>query len=237
MKKIMSLAIVTGAAAAIAGVAIAAAPAAPAPAPAAQPQQPMSFFITSVGTGKGGDLGGLAGADKHCQTLAAAAGAGNRTWHAYLSTQAASGQPAVNARDRIGTGPWYGAKGGKIADNVAHLHGDTLELARAGNALSKATAFNEKGEAVKATGDTPNQHDILTGSTVEGKAFTDAADHTCKNWTSSAADGVAQLGHFDRTGNNSISWVTAHPSRGCSQENLVATGGAGLFYCFAVDAK
>ena len=236
MRKVLSLTIAAASAAAMATVAIAAAPA-PAPAPAAAPPQPMSFFITSVGPGKGADLGGLAGADKHCQTLAAAAGAGNRTWHAYLSTQAANGQPAVNARDRIGTGPWYGAKGGKIADNVAHLHGDTLDLARAGNALSKATAFSEKGEPIKATGDTPNQHDILTGSTVEGKAFTDAADHTCKNWTSSAPDGVAQLGHFDRTGGNSISWVAAHPSRGCSQENLIATGGNGLFYCFAVDAK
>ena len=145
--------------------------------------------------------------------------------------------PAHGGVHRIGTGPWYGAKGGKIADNVAHLHGDTLDLARAGNALSKATAFSEKGEPIKATGDTPNQHDILTGSTIEGKAFTDAADHTCKNWTSSATDGVAQLGHFDRTGGNSISWVAAHPSRGCSQENLIATGGNGLFYCFAVDAK
>ena len=119
---------------------------------------------------------------------------------------------------------------------MAHLHGDTLDLARAGNALSKATAFSEKGEPIKATGDTPNQHDILTGSTVEGKAFTDGADHTCKNWTSSS-DGAAQLGHFDRTGGNSISWVNAHPSRSCSQQDLVATGGNGLFYCFAIDAK
>ena len=239
MRKYLSLALAAASAAAMASVAIAAAPApaaAPAAAPAKAPPPPMSFFITSVGSGKGADLGGLAGADKHCQDLAAAAGAGNRTWHAYLSTQAANGQPAVNARDRIGTGPWYGAKGGKIADNVAHLHGDTLELARAGNALSKATAFSEKGEPIKATGDTPNQHDILTGSTIEGKAFTDAADHTCKNWTSST-DGTAQLGHFDRTGNNSISWVAAHPSRSCSQADLIATGGNGLFYCFAVDAK
>ncbi|MHB1206747.1 MAG: hypothetical protein ACYCZX_14345 [Rhodospirillaceae bacterium] len=233
MKRILTLAAVSSVAAIVAGMAVQAA--APAAAPAA-PQAPMTFFITSVGLGKGADLGGLAGADKHCQALAQAVGAGNHTWHAYLSTQAAGGQPAVNARDRIGAGPWHGAKGGKIADNVAHLHGDTLELARAGNALSKATAFNEKGEAVKATGDTPNQHDILTGSTVEGKAFTDAADHTCKNWTSST-DGTAQLGHFDRTGNSSISWVAAHPSRSCSQPDLIATGGNGLFYCFAAEAR
>ncbi len=235
MNRFLSLTIATGTVAALAAVAIAAEPAAPAAAPKAPPA-PMTFFITSVGSGKGADLGGLAGADKHCQTLAAAAGAGNHTWRAYLSAQAAGGQPAVNARDRIGTGPWYGAKGGKIADNVAHLHGDTLDLARAGNALSKATAFNEKGEAVKATGDTPNQHDILTGSTVEGKAFTDGQDHTCKNWTSST-DGTAQLGHFDRTGGNSISWVNAHPSRSCSQPDLIATGGNGLFYCFAAEAR
>jgi hypothetical protein len=237
MKRILTLAGVSGVAAIAAGMAVHAAAPAPAAAPAAAPPAPMTFFITSVGLGKGADLGGLAGADKHCQALATAAGAGNHTWHAYLSTQAAGGQPAVNARDRIGAGPWHGAKGGKIADNVAHLHGDTLDLARAGNALSKATAFSEKGEPVKATGDTPNQHDILTGSTVEGKAFTDAADHTCKNWTSSAPDGIAQLGHFDRTGNSSISWVNAHPSRGCSQENLIATGGNGLFYCFAAEAR
>ena len=200
-----------------------------------QPPPPMSFFITSSGSGKGGDLGGLAGADNRCQTLAAAAGS-TFTWHAYLSTQAKGGQPAVNARDRIGDGPWYGAKGNRIAQNVADLHGDTLEQARVGNALTKASAFNEKGEAVKGAGDTPNQHDMLTGSTPDGRAFTDAADHTCNNWTSSG-EGNAMLGHFDRTGGPNVSWNAAHPSAGCSQDALVRTGGAGLFYCFAIDSN
>ncbi|MHB1204438.1 MAG: hypothetical protein ACYCZX_02635 [Rhodospirillaceae bacterium] len=198
----------------------------------ATPPPPMSFFITSVGLGDGANLGGLAGADKHCQTLAAAAGAGNKTWHAYLSTQGAG---AVNARDRIGTGPWFNAKGGRVAQSVADLHGDTLDQARVGNSLTKATALTEKGMPVNGVGDTPNTHDMLTGSQPDGKAFTDAADHTCKNWTSNAADGVAQLGHHDRTGGPNVSWNAAHPSRGCSQPNLVATGGAGLFYCFAVN--
>ncbi len=198
----------------------------------AAPPPPMSFFITSVGLGDGANLGGLAGADKHCQTLAAAAGAGNKTWHAYLSTQGAG---AVNARDRIGTGPWFNAKGGRVAQSVADLHGDTLDQARVGNSLTKATALTEKGMPVNGVGDTPNTHDMLTGSQPDGKAFTDAADHTCKNWTSNAADGVAQLGHHDRTGGPNVSWNAAHPSRGCSQPNLVATGGAGLFYCFAVN--
>jgi hypothetical protein len=197
------------------------------------PQQPMSFFVTSVGSGKGADLGGLAGADQHCQQLAAAAGAGNMTWHAYLSTQAANGQPAVNARDRIGQGPWYDSRGQRVAQNLADLHGDTIEYARIGNNLTKATVFTEKNEAIKGFGDTPNQHDMLTGSTPEGRAYTDGMDHTCKNWTSSS-DGTAQLGHFDRTGGGNTSWNSAHASRGCSQENLVSTGGAGLYYCFAV---
>lgn len=189
----------------------------------------MSFFITSVGLGNGANLGGLAGADKHCQQLAAAAGAGNKTWHAYLST---SGPNAVNARDRIGQGPWYNAKGARVAQNVGDLHGDTLDQARMGNTLTKVTALSEKGEPVKGVGDTPNQHDILTGSQLDGRAYTDSADHTCKNWTSNG-EGTAQLGHFDRTGGPGVSWNSVHPSRGCSQENLVATGGAGLFYCFA----
>lgn len=193
------------------------------------PQQPMSFFVTSVGVGKGANLGGVAGADAHCQMLASAAGAGNKTWHAYLSTQ---GPNAVNARDRIGSGPWYGPTGQKIANNVSDLHGDTLEVARLGNNISKATTFTEKKEPIKGFGDQPNQHDILTGSTPDGKAYTDGADHTCKNWTSDS-DGTAQLGHFDRTGGGNTSWNSAHPSRGCSQENLVSTGGAGLLYCFA----
>jgi hypothetical protein len=202
------------------------------------PQQPMSFFITSTGSGNGANLGGLAGADALCQRLASASGASGasgKTWHAYLSTQAKSaGQTAVNARDRIGSGPWYGPKGAKIADNVGDLHGDTLDIARLGNNLSKASAFTEKGEAVKGFGDTPNQHDILTGSQPDGRAYSDTADHTCNNWTS-GAEGTAQLGHFDRTGGGNTSWNSAHPSRGCSQENLVSTGGAGLLYCFAIN--
>jgi len=193
---------------------------------------PMNFFVTSVGLGRGADLGGLAGADKHCQTLAQAAGAGGKTWRAYLSTQGAN---AVNARDRIGKGPWFGAKGGRVAQNVADLHGDTLEAARVGNSLTKATALNEKGERVTGNGDTPNVHDILTGSQADGTAYKDPADKTCKNWTSSATDGSAQVGHHDRTGGPNVSWNSVHASRGCSQENLIATGGAGLFYCFAID--
>jgi len=195
--------------------------------------QPMSFFVTSAGNGKGADLGGLAGADQHCQMLAAAAGRGNVTWHAYLSTQAASGQPAVNARDRIGPGPWYNAKGQQIAANVAELHGDTLEQARLGNRVNKMTAVTEKGEMIKGVGDQPNQHDMLTGSMPDGRAYTDGMDHTCANWTSSSM-GTAQLGHFDRLGGPNASWNSVHASQGCSQDNLVATGGAGLYYCFAV---
>jgi hypothetical protein len=201
----------------------------------AAPQQPMSFFVTSVGLGNGANLGGLAGADKHCQTLAAAAGGGGKTWRAYLSTSASGGQAAVNARDRIGTGPWYNSKGARIAQGLADLHGDTLELAQRGNNLTKVTALNEKGNPINGVGDTPNQHDMLTGSTLDGRAFTDAADHTCGNWTSNAATGVAQLGHSDRQGGGNTSWNSVHASRGCSQENLVSTGGAGLFYCFAIN--
>jgi len=200
------------------------------------PVPPMSFFITSVGNGKGANLGGLAGADQHCQMLATAVNAGDRTWHAYMSTQAKNGQPAVNARDRIGAGPWYNATGQMIAQDLATLHGDTAEQARVGNNVLKARALNEKGGMVNGVGDTPNTHDMLTGSTTDGRAYTDAADHTCGNWTSEAADGIAQLGHFDRNGGG-VSWNSAHPSRGCSQPNLVATGGAGLFYCFAVGPR
>jgi len=206
-----------------------------APAPQAKPQQPLGFFVTSSGVGNGADLGGLTGADAHCQKLAAAVGAGNKTWHAYLSTQAANGQPAVNARDRIGSGPWYNVRGAKVAKDVADLHGDELAAARYGNNLSRTTALTEKNESVKGAGDKPNEHDILTGSQTDGRAFTDAADHTCSNYTSSATTGSAQVGHFDRTGGGNISWNSAHPSRGCSQENLVKTGGAGLLYCFALD--
>lgn len=202
--------------------------------PVAQaPPQPMSFFITSAGSGHGANLGGLAGADRICQTLAAAAGS-TKTWHAYMSTQAANGKPAVNARDRIGTGPWYNAKGEKIANGLADLHGDTVELARLGNNLVKLSALTEKGDIVNGRGDTPNRHDMLTGSQTDGTAYTDSADHTCGNWTSETT-GTAQLGHFDRSGGGNTSWNSAHPSRGCSQENLVSTGGAGLFYCFAIN--
>lgn len=208
-------------------------PAAP-PAPAAAPTQPLSFFVTSAGVGDGANLGGLAGADAHCQKLAEAVGAGNKTWHAYLSTPAANGQPAIHARDRIGSGPWYNAKGQQVALNVAHLHGDVLSAARLGNNLSRTTALTEKNDPVKGAGDKPNEHDILTGSQPDGRAFSDGADHTCSNYTSHAADGSAQVGHFDRTGGGNISWNSAHASRGCSQENLVKTGGAGLLYCFAV---
>ena len=202
--------------------------------PPAAPPQPMSFFITSAGSGKGADLGGIAGADRVCQTLATAAGS-TKTFHAYLSQPAANGQAAVNARDRIGAGPWFNAKGARIAQNVGDLHGDTLEQARRGNNIQKPTALTEKGEVVNGVGDTPNQHDMITGSQLDGTAFTDGADHTCSNYTSSATTGTVQLGHHDRTGGGNISWNSTHPSRGCSQENLVATGGAGRFYCFAIN--
>jgi hypothetical protein len=227
MKIIVSLSLMLGASLAYGqgdGKGKGKAPAAPAP---------MSFFVTSVGVGKGADLGGLAGADMHCQQLGAAAGRGNAIWRAYLSTQAAAGQAAVNARDRIGTGPWANAKGQQIGASVAELHGDTLDQARLGNRISKSTALTEKGEMIKGFGDQPNQHDILTGSQPDGRAYTDGMDHTCKNWTSSS-DGTAQLGHADRLGGPNASWNSVHASQGCSQDNLVATGGAGLLYCFAV---
>ncbi len=204
----------------------------PAPQPPAAPKAPMTFFITSVGAGNGANLGGLAGADAHCQKLAEAAGAGSRTWRAYLSTSAVEGKPAVNARDRIGKGPWHNFRGTAIATDLAHLHGDTLDAARTGNLITKNNVLTEKGELVNGVGDKPNMHDILTGSQPDGRAYTDSADHTCANWTSNGA-GIAQLGHHDRNGGG-ISWNAVHPSRGCSQENLVATGGAGLMYCFAV---
>ncbi len=195
---------------------------------------PMSFFVTSVGIGKGGDLGGLAGADAHCQRLAAAAGGGNKIWHAYLSTQARPGQPAINARDRIGQGPWYNSKRLPIAADLAELNGDTIELARLGSNLFKQSALNEKGEIINGAGDTPNMHDMLTGSQTDGRAYTDSADHTCNSWTSSGP-GSAQVGHSDRIGAGNTSWNSAHPTRGCSQEALASTGGAGLFYCFAIN--
>ena len=201
----------------------------------AQAQQAnMSFFVTSAGSGKGADLGGLAGADQHCQQLAQAAGTAGKTWHAYLSTQAANGQPAVNARDRIGNGPWQNAKGMVIAKSVDELHGT--------NNLTKQTALSEKGTPTKGRGDNPNEHDALTGSTMDGRAFPPGEDRTCKNWTSSA-QGSAMLGHIDREGlrddAESKSWNASHPSRGpgggCSQADLRGTGGAGLFYCFAIN--
>lgn len=189
--------------------------------------QPIGFFITSVGPGDGANLGGLKGADAHCQKLAAAAGGGSRTWRAYLSTSAAGGQAAVNAKDRIGPGPWSNAKGVVVAQNIAELHGE--------NKLTKETQLTEKGEVVNGRGDTPNKHDILTGSQLDGTAFADGADHTCNNWMSNST-GAAQVGHHDRQGGgaNPTSWNNAHASKGCSQENLRATGGDGLFYCFAV---
>ena len=189
----------------------------------------MTFFVTSVGPGKGADLGGLEGADRHCQSLASAAGAGNKQWRAYLSTQ---GQGAVNARDRIGRGPWQNAKGEVIAKDVDELHGT--------NNLTKQTALTEKGEIVKGRGDTPNQHDILTGSQADGRAFTGAEDMTCGNWTKSGTEGGAMLGHHDRIGLSedppAKSWNSSHRSRGgCSQDALRGTGGAGLLYCFAAN--
>lgn len=219
-------------AAGIAGIAvIAAAYAAIAQAPAAPaaPPAPMTFFVTSVGKGDGANLGGLAGADAHCQTLAAAAGRGAVTWRAYLSTQ---GEGAVNARDRIGAGPWHNARGQLIGQSVAALHGDTIEQARMGVIIGKNFALSEKGELVKGVGDSPNQHDILTGSTPEGRAYPAGADKTCRNYTSNA-DGSVQVGHHDKQGGGNGSWNSAHGSRGCSQPNLVSTGGAGLLYCFA----
>jgi hypothetical protein len=195
-------------------------------------QAKMTFFVSSAGSGKGADLGGLAGADNLCQRLAQAAGATAKTWHAYLSTQAADGEPAVNARDRIGAGPWQNAKGVVIAKDVAELHGN--------NNLTKQTALTEKGELVNGRGDTPNTHDILTGSQPDGTAFSAGEDRTCGNWTRSGADGAAMLGHHDRTGLNdqppAKSWNSSHLSRGgCSQDALKSTGGAGLIYCFAAD--
>ena len=189
----------------------------------------MSFFNTSEGRGNGADLGGVAGADEHCQSLAKAVGAGGRTWHAYLSTAASNGQPAVNARDRIGKGPWYNAKGEMVAKDAADLHS-------ANNNLKKETSISEKGQVLNGKTDTPNQHDILTGSKEDGSAFPGDADKTCQNWTSHG-EGSAQVGHHDRQGGGDIptSWNAAHGSKGCSQANLVSTGGAGRFYCFAAN--
>ena len=204
-------------------------------APAQAHSANTTFFVTSVGPGKGADLGGLEGADKQCATLATAAGATAKTWHAYLSTQAADGKPAVNARDRIGKGPWQNSKGVVIAKDVADLHS-------ASNNLSKQTALSEKGEVINGRGDTPNRHDALTGSQPDGTAFAAGEDRTCKNWTSST-QGAAMMGHIDRIGlrddDASKSWNSSHPSRGpdggCSQADLKSTGGDGLLYCFAAN--
>lgn len=201
-------------------------------APAQAQQANMTFFITSTPIGNGGNLGGLAGADNQCQTLAQAAGAGAKTWRAYLSTQAADGQPAVNARDRIGKGPWTNARGAVVAKDVADLHGT--------NALTKQSALSEKGEVINGGGDKPNRHDVLTGSQPDGTAFAAGDDKTCRNWTSST-QGSAVVGHHDRVGlrddDASKSWNSSHGSRGpdggCSQNDLKSTGGDGLLYCFA----
>lgn len=199
---------------------------------AATPNQPMGFFITSVGRGDGANLGGLTGADEHCQNLAKTAGAGARTWHAYLSSTGAAPLAPVNARDRIGAGPWYNAKGALIAWNVADLHGD---VRRDRNSINKEFALNEKGLPVNGRGDTPNQHDIITGSDSFGRPpLGSAATTTCNSWTSNATTGSAMVGHHDRSGGGNTSWNSAHASRGCGQAELVATGGAGLFYCFAL---
>jgi hypothetical protein len=187
----------------------------------------LSFFIASAGSGDGANLGGLAGADQICQARARAVGAGSRRWRAYLSASAGSGRPAINARDRIGRGPWYNANGVPVALSVADLHS-------ANNRLSKENSLTEAGRVVNGRGDAPNTHDILTGSQADGTAFHGEADRTCGNWTSNGV-GSAQVGHHDRTGGGAdpTSWNSAHPSRGCSQANLQASGGSGLFYCFA----
>jgi hypothetical protein len=216
------------------GFGVAALVALSAPQPAHAQNANATFFVTSHGIGNGGNLGGLAGADNWCQELAQAAGSGSKTWHAYLSTQEADGKPAVNAKDRIGKGPWQNAKGEVIAKDVADLHGS--------NNLTKQTALSEKGEVINGRGDKPNRHDILTGSQPDGTAFPSGEDRTCKNWTSST-QGSAMLGHSDRMGLNdeppAKSWNSSHPSRGpdggCSQNDLKSTGGDGLLYCFAVN--
>lgn len=195
------------------------------------PQHPMTFFVASTVPGTG-NLGGLAGADRVCQNLAAAVGAGNHTWHAYLSQQQVGNEPAINARGRIGPGPWYNAKGVLIASNVADLHGDQL---RDRNNIQKINALDEKGNVVKGFGDMPNEHDMLTGSDSDGRAFPAGLDTTCNNWTSDGADHKAMLGHSDRQGGANTSWNSAHMSRDCTKAGLIATGGAGHFYCFAIN--
>ena len=194
-------------------------------------EESLGFFITSVGSGNGADLGGLDGADAHCEALAQAAGEGDRTWRAYLSTQPTGEQPAVNARDRIGEGPWFNAAGLRIAAGVADLHYNNA-------AINYENALTENGQPVNsgANGDSPNMHDILTGTRLDGTAFPAGDDRTCNNWTSSG-EGSAMVGHHDRFTFQTPGspWNQAHPSRGCSQEDLAGSGGAGLFYCFAAD--
>ena len=204
--------------------------AAPAAAQDAEADSSMSFFITSAGPGNGADLGGLEGADAHCQTLAEDVGAGEKTWRAYLSASATDTSEAVHARDRIGEGPWYNAEGVLVAESVDDLHSDD-------NNLGRETSLTEAGDVVNGRGDDPNMHDILTGTQLDGTAFDGEDDSTCSNWTSSGEDGSAQVGHHDRTGggDNPTSWHSAHGSRGCSQANLQGTGGNGLFYCFAAN--
>jgi len=197
---------------------------------------PMTFFVTSEPIGNGGNLGGLAGADAHCQQLATAAGEGRRTWRAYLSTQARPGQPAINARDRIGDGPWYSAVRRSNRPLVkSEIHGDTLLEAQRGSNMFKVYTLTENGEIINGVGDPlPTRHDILTGSQADGRAFPPGEDRTCNNWTSSA-DGAAQVGHSDRVGNGNTSWNSSHATDGCSQSDLQSWGGVGLFYCFAID--
>lgn len=207
---------------------------APTTAQPARPPAPMTYFVTSVGKGDGANLGGLAGADAHCQALADATGTqlpAGRVWRAYLSGIAENGTP-IHARDRIGTGPWHNAKGAVMANSVADLHGD---IVRDRSQMNKTNSVNEKAGVVNGVGDTPNVHDILTGSDSFGRAVPGTADWNCSNWTSNAATGSAMVGHHDRTGGGNSSWNSAHPSRGCGQANLVSTGGAGLFYCFAAN--
>ena len=190
----------------------------------------MNMFLTGAGRGRGADLGGLRGADDHCQQLAYAAGLGSDlTWRAYLSTQATDSAPAVNARDRIGPGPWYNFEGVVVARTIADLHADSA-------GPNKYTGLTQRGDTTNGRGDSPNRHDVLTGSQPNGTAFPRGADKTCSNWTSSAATGSARVGHHDRQGGgeNPTSWNSAHDSRGCGQENLQASGGAGLFFCFGV---
>jgi len=200
------------------------------------PSAMMSFFVTSEPIGDGGNLGGLEGADAHCQRLATNAGAGHRTWRAYLSTQARPGKPAVNARDRIGDGPWFHPRGtGNRPMIKSEIHGDTLIEAQRGANLFKAFALTEKGDEINGVGDPmPNLHDMLTGSTPDGRAFEGPDDRTCNNWTSND-EGAAQVGHSDRIGHGNQSWNSSHATTGCSQADFASWNGAGLFYCFAID--